>query len=1017
VTKRVAWYTWMLLGLGLTVLLAAGAVLIWPKGTTSVQGELPFIPLAVDKSLGVNTDLSRLYGAERQMVLAQIEEAGFRWVRQPFPWDAIEPARGEFDWAIWDEIVSDVAKHGLQLIAVLNASPAWARSAADAENPLAPPVETRDFGDFAEAFAARYGGQIDSYQIWDEPNIAPHWGAREIDPAAYARLLREGAIRVRAADSGAVVLLAALAPNVEPGGANMSEVRFLDALYQHGAAEWFDVVAAQPYGFEEPMSMAPDPNRLNWERVALLRSVMQAHDDTATAIWAVSFGLTEPTSQAVQGALQQARQDWPWLGPMLWAAWSPEDSHGQYALTDAEGQPGPAYGALQHWAMSPVLAWPGAYPSDHASGRFEGDWRVTASGADIGKSGDHLAIPFQGTRLDLRVRRGDYRAFLFVTVDGQPANALPRDNQGRSYVVLYDPLLQVDTVTLARNLPDGDHLAEIVADRGWGQWAIIGWAASREAPTKASQRLALWLPLSLGLAATAVLGATVYRTWPHRQALLGTVYLWSMRYRALDDRVALILTAVAVLVVYIMVGTVPTLIALLLLSVLLLLRPEMGPPLIVLALPFYQLGRPLLGKVFSMVEILTLLTAVGWLARWGAGKVGLVIGHPSGDLGTDDAQATSRSTIRPRANILPRLAALDWGVLALVLVGALSLLWAEYGRVASREFRTVVLEAALFYCLLRAMLPGQRGTPQEQRELWRVIDAWVLGGLAIALVGIYQWAFGQNLITAEGVWRVRGFYGSPNNLALYLGRILPLTIAMAAWGARGRRRWVYGLAAVVISAALFLTYSRGAWLVGVPASLLFLAAMRGRRAFAVALVVFILLAVVVVGVVGAGRLTSLLDTGEGTTFFRLQLWQSSWAMIREHPFLGVGLDNFLYHYRTYYVLPTAWEEFNLSHPHNLVLDFWLRLGLPGLLVLFWLLFAFFRRAGQVYRKLPAGGEKLLALGLMAGMVNFVAHGLVDNAFFLVDLAFVFMLMLAAIQALGDEGSANSTQWPGLASNV
>jgi hypothetical protein len=27
----------------------------------------------------------------------------------------------------------------------------------------------------------------------------------------------------------------------------------------------------------------------------------------------------------------------------------------------------------------------------------------------------------------------------------------------------------------------------------------------------------------------------------------------------------------------------------------------------------------------------------------------------------------------------------------------------------------------------------------------------------------------------------------------------------------------------------------------------------------------------------------------------------------------------------------------------------------------------------------------------------VAHGLVDNAFFLVDLAFVFMLMLALIQ--------------------
>jgi O-antigen ligase len=154
--------------------------------------------------------------------------------------------------------------------------------------------------------------------------------------------------------------------------------------------------------------------------------------------------------------------------------------------------------------------------------------------------------------------------------------------------------------------------------------------------------------------------------------------------------------------------------------------------------------------------------------------------------------------------------------------------------------------------------------------------------------------------------------------------------------------------------------------------------------------------------VGVGRLTSLLDTTEGTTFFRLQLWQSSWAMIRDHPLLGVGLDNFLYHYRTFYVLPDAWEEFNLSHPHNLVFDFWLRLGLPGLIVLAWLLVAFFRRSWRAYRALPEGNERLLVLGLMGGMVNFVAHGLVDNAFFLVDLAFVFMLMLALVQITNDQ---------------
>jgi O-antigen ligase len=115
--------------------------------------------------------------------------------------------------------------------------------------------------------------------------------------------------------------------------------------------------------------------------------------------------------------------------------------------------------------------------------------------------------------------------------------------------------------------------------------------------------------------------------------------------------------------------------------------------------------------------------------------------------------------------------------------------------------------------------------------------------------------------------------------------------------------------------------------------------------------------------------------------------------------LGIGLDNFLYAYRSEYVLPTAWEEFDLSHPHNFLLDFWLRLGILGLAAIIWLLGAFYRNAWRSYRRLPDGDVRLLTLGLMAGMVNFVAHGLVDNAFFLVDLAFVFMLMLAVVQTV------------------
>ena len=151
------------------------------------------------------------------------------------------------------------------------------------------------------------------------------------------------------------------------------------------------------------------------------------------------------------------------------------------------------------------------------------------------------------------------------------------------------------------------------------------------------------------------------------------------------------------------------------------------------------------------------------------------------------------------------------------LLGVLSLLWAEEGRVAARELRTVVLESALFYALLRALI-------RRRTAAWLLVDAWVLGASIIAAVGIGQWIVGEGVITAEGVSRVRGFYGSPNNLALYLGRIFPLVVAVAAFwrprpgpaageraasswvtGREGRRRWLYALGAAVMGLALFLT--------------------------------------------------------------------------------------------------------------------------------------------------------------------------------------------------------------------
>src|SRR5690606_32589987 len=103
----------------------------------------------------------------------------------------------------------------------------------------------------------------------------------------------------------------------------------------------------------------------------------------------------------------------------------------------------------------------------------------------------------------LLVRRGSYRGYLYVEVDGQPANRLPQDARG-AYLVLTSPTLapEVVRVPVASGLALGQtHTAVIRPDRGWDQWALAGFAVGRQWPAQAYNT---WLAALALLAAAAV---------------------------------------------------------------------------------------------------------------------------------------------------------------------------------------------------------------------------------------------------------------------------------------------------------------------------------------------------------------------------------------------------------------------------------------------------------------------------------------------------------------------------------
>jgi hypothetical protein len=222
---------------------------------------------------------------------------------------------------------------------------------------------------------------------------------------------------------------------------------------------------------------------------------------------------------------------------------------------------------------------------------------------------------------------------------------------------------------------------------------------------------------------------------------------------------------------------------------------------------------------------------------------------------------------------------------------------------------------------------------------------------------------------------VFGTYSHPNSCAGFLALLFPLAIAwtftaMAAWRAQRRapgpnpgprtdqRSALGALALLVLAAAslcliglaLWLTHSRGAILgslfVGVA-----LLVVYGRR-FLASHKAVLLTGMAVVVVFGAA-LFHTAWVARGLTKFgessvkRSDYWIATWAMIRDHPWLGVGPGNFGRLYTTY-MLPRAYEQ--IKDPHNLILEVWVTGGVFALLALLLTLALFFRRGWSVFEE-------------------------------------------------------------------
>jgi polysaccharide biosynthesis protein PslG len=322
----------------------------------------------------------RLDALDRDLELAQ--EMGFGWVKQKFAWRDIEgQVKGQYDWYRPDYIVDAVENAGLRLVVRIDRQPLWSVAALPGPEITdnQPPVDLQDFADFCGALAQRYRGRIAAYQVWNEPNLRREWGEKAPDPAHYTALLRSCYLAIKAADPEAIVISAGLAPTGDPPPVAMPDTDFLQAMYEAGAAAYFDVLGVNAPGYKAPPELSPAEAEageaygggrwFTFRRVEDVRAIMVANGDAHKQVAILEMGWTTDqvnpdyawhrVSEAEQAdylvrAYRYAATHWqPWIGLMVTIYFADADWNAQeheqwwWAIVLPDGTSRPAFDALR----------------------------------------------------------------------------------------------------------------------------------------------------------------------------------------------------------------------------------------------------------------------------------------------------------------------------------------------------------------------------------------------------------------------------------------------------------------------------------------------------------------------------------------------------------------------------------------------------------------------------------------------------------------------------------------------
>jgi len=294
-------------------------------------------------------------------------------------------------------------------------------------------------------------------------------------------------------------------------------------------------------------------------------------------------------------------------------------------------------------------------------------------------------------------------------------------------------------------------------------------------------------------------------------------------------------------------------------------------------------------------------------------------------------------------------------------------------------WRAYFLEPIIFFLVLI----GRR------KEINRsdLIEYLGLSVVSIALLAIVQKITGsffsptlrsQDIIALNG--RVTSFFTSPNAIGLYVAPIIPLLFLNL------KNKKYEAVVLVLALAAVVLSVSEGAFVALTVAGLVSILFLGYRKIFAF----LCFLSVVAILVFAPLRSNLMFKNHSGSN--RLVLWGYTVNFLEKSPsnfIFGAGLRQW------FEKVQKPVNDFKkiepLIYPHNLFLNFWSEVGLLAMLSFVLIYFYSFKEVLKKYKK-----EKKLAVILLASLLVFFVHGMVDVPYFKNDLSFLWWIITAIV---------------------